>query len=240
MSPVVDPEVRIAAAADLKFALEEVAAVFREAQPGVRVSITYGSSGNFFAQIENGAPFDVFLSADVDFPRRLEEAGLVSGTVFSYATGRLALCVPSSSSLPIGTEGIRSLLSPGLRKIAIANPRHAPYGRAAEEAVKHVGVLEAVRGRLVLGENVAQAAQFVGSGVADAGLVALSLALSPAMAAACRCVSVPAELHSPLLQGGAILKGARDPEGARAFRDLLLGPEGRAILARHGFEPAVP
>ncbi|MGE5344502.1 MAG: molybdate ABC transporter substrate-binding protein [Acidithiobacillales bacterium] len=233
-------EMRVAAAADLKFTLEEVAAAFRKAQPGVGVSITYGSSGNFFAQIENGAPFDLFLSADLDDPGKLEADGLVSGNVFVYAKGRLALCVPASSPLPVGTEGLKILLAPGLRKIAIANPRHAPYGRAAEEAMKNAGLLDAVRQRLVLGENVSQAAQFVQSGVADAGVVALSLARSPAMARACRCVALPAEAHAPLVQGGAILKGTHDPEGAKAFRDILLGPVGQAILRRHGFEPAVP
>ncbi len=233
-------EVRIAAAADLNFALEEVAAAFRRERPALGVSVTYGSSGNFFAQIENGAPFDLFLSADTAYPRTLEEAGFVSGKVFFYATGRLALCVPASSRLPIQKEGLKALGAPALRTIAIANPRHAPYGRAAEEAMRGAGVLDTLRERLVLGENVSQAAQFVQSGAADAGLVALSLALSPAMARACRCVPVPAELHSPLLQGGAILKGARDPAGAREFRDLLIGPEGRAILSRHGFEPVAP
>lgn len=231
---------RVAAAADLKFVLEEVAATFRKAHPGVALVITYGSSGNLFAQIESGAPFDLFLSADIDDPRRLEAAGLVSGGVFSYATGRLALCVPASSPLPIEKKGLASLLSPGLRKLAIANPRHAPYGRAAEEAMKSAGVLDAVRSRLVLGENVSQAAQFVQSGAADAGLVALSLALSPAMAAACRCSPVPAESHSRLVQGGAVLKGARDSGAARAFRDSLLGPGGRATFARNGFEEPGP
>jgi molybdate transport system substrate-binding protein len=230
-------EVRVAAAADLKFALEEIAAAFRKAQPGVELSITYGSSGNFFAQIQYGAPFDLFLSADIDYPRRLETAGLVSGTVFSYATGRLALCVPASSPLSIEKDGLKSLLSPAVRKIAIANPRHAPYGRAAEEAMRNAGILDAVRERLVLGENVAQAAQFVQSGVADAGITALSIGLSPTMKASSRCRALPAGIHAPLVQAGAILKGARDAEAAQALRDLLLGPAGRAVLARFGLEP---
>lgn len=230
----------MAAAADLKFALEEVAAAYRKAHPDVAISVTYGSSGNFFAQIQNGAPFDVFLSADVDYARRLAQDGLTIGPPFPYATGRLALCVPASSTLPIETDGLKALIAPSVRKIAIANPRHAPYGRAAEEAMKRAGILDAVRERLVLGENVAQAAQFVQSGAADAGLVALSLALSPAMSSATRCQALSPDAHAPLVQGGVILRGARDPDAARTLRDFLLEPEGRAILARFGFAPPEP
>ena len=232
--------VRIAAAADLKFALEEVASAFRKAQPGCNLSITYGSSGNFYAQIRSGAPFDLFLSADVEYARRLSEEGLTLGPPFVYAIGRLALCVPSTSGLSLGKTGLAVLRSPDVRKIAIANPRHAPYGRAAEEALRRSGLLDALRDRLVLGENVAQAAQFVEAGSADAALVALSLAVSAPMRSATRCEAVPADLHAPLTQGGVILKGAADQKAAAALRDLLLGAEGRAILARFGFSSTEP
>ena len=233
-------EIRVAAAADLKFALEEVVTAYRRSYPDIAISVTYGSSGSFFAQIQNGAPFDLFLSADVDYTRRLAEGGLTVGPPFSYAMGRLALCVPASSPLPIETDGLKALSAPLVRKIAIANPRHAPYGRAAEEAMRRAGILDAVRERLVLGENVAQAAQFVQSGAADAGVVALSLALSPAMSSATRCRALSPDTHAPLVQGGAILRSARDPDAARALRDFLLGPDGRAVLARWGFEASGP
>ncbi len=234
------PRVRVAAAADLKFALDEVATKFREEQPGVDLSITYGSSGNFYAQIRSGAPFDVFLSADVEYAQRLAEEGLTLSPPFRYAVGRLALCVPATSALSPARDGLSLLRSPAVRKVAIANPRHAPYGRAAEEALRSAGLLEAVRARLVLGENVAQAAQFVEAGTADAALIALSLAVSAPMKAATRCEVVPAKLHAPLAQGGVILKGAADQKAAAALRDLLLGAEGRAILSHFGFSAPAP
>ncbi len=230
-------ELRIAAASDLKFALEEVLSASGGAERGPRPVVTYGSSGSFFAMIENGAPFDLFLSADADYPRRLARKGLADGEVFLYARGRLALWVPASSRLDVGTRGLRALLDPSVRTIALANPRHAPYGRAAEAALRSLGLYEAVRRKLVLGENVAQAAQFVESGAADAGLLALSLARSPRMRAAGRHVEVPPSSYPGIVQGGIVLKGARERAGAIALRDLLVGPRGREVLLRHGFAP---
>ncbi len=228
-------EVRVAAAADLKFALDAVLAATAGETPGLRPLVTYGSSGNFSAQIENGAPYDLFLSADVDYPRRLAAKGLADGDVFPYAVGRIALWVPARSKLDIATLGLRALLDPSVRKVAIANPRHAPYGRAAEAAMRSLGVWDGVKGKVVLGENVAQAAQFVQSGAADAGIVALSLALSPQMRTAGRWVELPPGSYPRMDQGGIVLKGARNPTGARAVRDRLLGPRGREILAKYGF-----
>jgi len=227
--------VRVAAAADLKFALDAVLAEAAGSAPGVRPSVTYGSSGSFFAMIENGAPFDLYLSADADYPRRLAAKGLADGDVFLYAVGRLALWVPASSKLDVRALGLRALLDPSVGKVAIANPRHAPYGRAAEASMRTLGVYEAVKGRLVLGENVAQAAQFVKSGAADAGVVALSLALAPQMRAAGRWVELPLGSYPRMDQGGIVLKGSREPAAARALRDLLLGPQGRRTLAEYGF-----
>jgi molybdate transport system substrate-binding protein len=228
-------EVRVAAAADLKFALDAVFAGTAVSTQGVRPAVTYGSSGSFYAQIENGAPFDLFLSADAEYPRRLAAKGLADGEPFLYAVGRIALWVPASSRLDLRTLGLRALLDPSIRKVAIANPRHAPYGRAAEAAMTSLGILDGVKEKLVLGENVAQAAQFVQSGAADAGVIALSLALAPQMRSAGRYVEIPPESYPRLEQGGIVLKEAREPAAARALRDALLGSRGREILKEYGF-----
>ncbi|MFL5355904.1 molybdate ABC transporter substrate-binding protein [Archangium sp.] len=225
----------IAAASDLKFALDELLKEFRAKHPGAQVQVTYGSSGNFLAQISNGAPFDLFLSADAAYPRKLAEQGLLSDDVFSYAVGRLVVWVPKGSPLPVEQRGMDALREPAAKRIAIANPQHAPYGRAAEAAMKSKGVYDAVKDKLVLGENIAQTAQFVQSGSADVGIIALSLALAPAMKDQGRYWEVPLDAYPRMEQGGAILKRAEDPELARQFRDFLLGAEGKALLERHGF-----
>ncbi len=225
----------IAAAADLKFALDELVKDFRAKHSGADIQVTYGSSGNFLAQISNGAPFDVFLSADVAYPRKLAEQGLVSEDgVFPYAVGRLVVWVPRGSPLAVETLGMKALLEPAARRIAIANPQHAPYGRAAEAALRNLGIYDAIKDKLVLGENIAQTAQFVQSGSADAGIIALSLALAPAMKEG-RHWEVPLDAYPSLEQGGAILKRARDVQLAKQFRDYLLGTEGKALLKRYGF-----
>jgi molybdate transport system substrate-binding protein len=226
----------IAAASDLKFALDELVKRFREQNPETNLQVTYGSSGNFFAQLTHGAPFDVYLSADVAYPRKLAEQGLVHESgVFEYAVGRLVLWVPGGSELPVEALGMRTLLEPSVKRIAIANPQHAPYGRAAEAAMKSLGVYAAVKDKLVLGENIAQAAQFVQSGSADVGLIALALALAPAMRSQGRYWEVPLEAYPRLEQGGAILKATRNEELALRFRSFLLGQEGQAVLKDHGF-----
>ena len=174
--------VRVAAAADLKFALDEINTAFRAKHPDITVQVSYGSSGNFFAQLSNRAPFDMFFSADVDYPRQLIAQGLAAKeTEFLYAVGRLVVWVPRTSALDLTRLGIHALADPSIRKIAIANPKHAPYGRAAEAAMKTLGVYEAVRERLVYGENIAQTAQFVQTGAADIGIIALALAVAPAL-----------------------------------------------------------
>src|SRR5262245_38457685 len=228
--------VRVAAAADLKFALEDVAAAFRQARPDVTVKVTYGASGNFFAQLSNRAPFDLFLSADVEYPRKLIEQGLADrDSEFLYAVGHLVLWVPSSSALDLEKLGANALLDPSVRKIAVANPRHAPYGRAAVAALKSLGVFDQVEGKLVYGENVAQAAQFAQSGSADAGVFALSLAMAPSLRDKGRYWEVPLTAHPRLDQGGVILNWAQDRGSAGAFRAFLLGEEGKAVLKRYGF-----
>jgi molybdate transport system substrate-binding protein len=228
--------IRVAAAADLRFAMEELAAAWGSANPDVRVEPVYGSSGNFFAQISQGAPFDLYFSADAAYPRELERAGLAEpGSTRLYAIGQIVIWVPGGSTVDVAGRGLEALADAAVRSVAIANPEHAPYGRAAVAAMEAAGVYEAVAPKLVLGENVAQAAQFVESGNADAGVIALSLALAPALREAGRHAIVPIELYPPLEQGAIIVGAAAEPEAAQAFLDFVLGPEGRQVLGAYGF-----
>ena len=226
----------IAAAADLQFALVEVKDAFARSNPGVEVAVTYGSSGNFYTQLLNKAPFDLFLSADLSYPRKLVEAGLADGaTEFRYSRGRLVLWVLKASPIPVEQLGMQALLHPAARKVAIANPRHAPYGRAAEAVLTKSGLLDAVTPRLVFGENIGQAAQFVQTGAADIGILALSLARAPVMVNHGRYWEVPQDAHPPLDQGGVVLKHARNRAEALAFCAFLRSPAGLEILRRYGF-----
>jgi molybdate transport system substrate-binding protein len=227
-------EIRVAAAADLKFALDELDAQY-EKQAGKKIDVSYGSSGNFFAQIQNGAPFDLLLSADIEYPRKLAAAGLAEpGTLYEYAVGRIVIWMPADARADLAKLGWKALLEPGVERIAIANPEHAPYGRAAVAALRNAGVYEQVRRRLVYGENIAQAAQFVASGSAQAGILALSLAVSPPMRDGKRW-EIPADMHPPIEQGAIILKSSKDKEGARAFLAFLKSDAGRKILESYGF-----
>lgn len=226
--------VRVAAAADLKFALDEAIARLARRQPSLRVEATYGSSGSMHAQLRQRAPYDLYLSADIEYPRDLVSRGVGSSAdLFTYATGRIVVWVPGGSTLPLERDGVRAL--EGAARIAIANPRHAPYGRAAESALRRAGIWDRIRGRLVLGENVAQAAQFVQSGAADAAIIAKSLAVAPALRASGRFWDVPAEMHPRLLQGGLILPWATSRAAAERLRDFLLSEEGRELLSAYGF-----
>ncbi len=228
-------EITVAAASDLSFALKEASDRF-ERETGTRVKVTLGSSGNLFSQIQNGAPFDAYFSADIRYPQKLEESGqAVPGSLYQYAIGRLVLWVPNRPGLPSPQQGLRMLLEGPIRKVAIANPKHAPYGRAAVAALQRAGIYEAVKDKLVLGENISQAAQFVESGAADAGLIALSLAMVPAMQQAGRYWEVPQEAHPPITQGATVLKNGTNREGAQAFFSFLQRREGREILRRYGF-----
>jgi molybdate transport system substrate-binding protein len=227
-------EIRVAAAADLKFALDELSAQY-ERQTGRKIGVSYGSSGNFFAQIQNGAPFDLLLSADIEYPRKLEAAGLAEpGTLYEYAIGRIVIWMPADARVDLAKLGWKALLEPGVGKIAIANPEHAPYGRAAIAALRNAGIYEQVRAKLVYGENIAQAAQFVSSRNAQAGILALSLAISPPMKDGKRW-EIPANMHEPIAQGAIILKGAKDQQGARGFLAFLKSGAGRKILDSYGF-----
>jgi molybdate transport system substrate-binding protein len=227
--------ITVAAASDLSYAITDMVAAF-ERQTGHDVRLSLGSSGNFLSQIQTGAPFDVYFSADIEYPRRLEVAGLVEpGTLYRYAVGRIVLWVRNGSPIDVGRLGIKALLEPSARKIAIANPRHAPYGRAAVAAMKHFGVYEQVRGKLVLGENISQAAQFVESGNSDIGILALSLAQAPALSGKGRHWLIPETAHPVMEQAAVILRSSTKKKTAAEFMHFIRSEPGAAILRRYGF-----
>jgi molybdate transport system substrate-binding protein len=227
------PEVVIAAAADLRFAMDSLVAVFSKNNPGLDVKVVYGSSGNFFQQIVNGAPFDLFFSADIDYPRQLKEKGLTQSVIHDYGTGQLVLW---SKTLDPAANGINTLLNPSIQKIAIANPAHAPYGKRAEEALRYYQLYDKIKDKLVIGENIAQTAQYAQTGAADIGIIALSLALSPAMQqTGGKYWLIPSEAHQPLEQGFVLLPHAKDNKGADKFTIYFTTPEARAILKSFGF-----
>jgi molybdate transport system substrate-binding protein len=230
-------ELTVAAASDLQVALPEVISRFERAT-GVRVQPVFGSSGNIAAQIQNGAPYDVFLSADIEYPRRLIARGLATREALAgYARGRVVLWVRNESALDV-KRGLGALAGQMVRRIAIANPEHAPYGRAAVAALRHAGAYDQVRTKLVLGENISQAAQFALSGNADAGIIALSLALGPALRNAGRYVVIPSEFHPPIEQAAVWLTRAKDPAAARRFVEFLRQPATAQYLRTMGFDPA--
>ncbi len=224
----------IAAASDLQPVLPKLVAAF-EQETGHSVRTTFGSSGNFFAQIRNGAPFDVFLSADVAYPEQLEAAGLTeAGTVTSYAKGSIVLWTRRGSGVDV-RGGLSVLATPGSRRIAIANPEHAPYGRAAVAALTRASLFDRIRSKLVFGENVSQAAQFVQSGAADAGIIPLSLALSPPLSSAGEYVAIDPALYAPIEQAAVILRASPNKDAARAFLRFLQRADVKAMLAQAGF-----
>jgi molybdate transport system substrate-binding protein len=227
--------VRVAAAADLKVALGELIARFK-ASHDVDVEVSYGSSGTFYAQLLNQAPFDLFLSADLQYPNELVARGLtLPQTEFTYAVGRLVLWAPATSSLTIEHDGFQALLAASVAHVAIANPEHAPYGRAAVAAMQSAGVYDRLQSKLVFGENVAQAMQFAQSGAADAAIVARSLAPAPGVKGPGRVFQILPATYPRMDQGGVILRWAADPDAARALRGFVLSADGRGILERSGF-----
>jgi molybdate transport system substrate-binding protein len=226
--------VKVAAAADLKFAMVELASQF-EKQSGVKLDVTYGSSGNFLTQLQNGAPFDLFLSADSEYPKKLEAAGLTEpGTLREYAVGHIVIWTPSDGGINAAKDGWKSLLDQRVKKIAVANPDHAPYGRAAVAALKKAGIYDQVKDKLVYGENISQAAEFVQSGNAQVGIVALSLVLSPAMQNGGRW-EIPADSYPAMKQTVVLLKASKNKNAARQFLDFVSGSQGREIMQRFGF-----
>jgi molybdate transport system substrate-binding protein len=236
-SPRVDqvPVVRIAAASDLRFALDELTDTYSRTVTKASVQVTYGSSGTLYSQILNGAPFDLFLSADTTYPRQLEEKGkTIAGSEFTYGIGRLVVWVPASSTLDVTNAGINVVSDPRVTHVAIANPAHAPYGRAAEAAMQRAQAYDLARPKLVLGENVSQAMQFAQSGAADVAIVALSLAVAPTAKGTGRYSTVPVDLYPPIEQAGVVLT-SRSADAALQFRSYLLGEAARDVLARYGF-----
>ncbi len=227
-------ELIIAAASDLNFAFKDLVPEY-ERTTGNRVKLSLGSSGNFYSQIKNGAPFDLYFSADIAYPRKLEEAGLaVPGSVYRYAVGRIVLWAENNAKLDI-LKGIDVLRETAIKKIAIANPKHAPYGRAAVAAMEHYGVYSLVKDKLIFGENVSQTAQFVESGACDVGIIALSLALAPAMKTAGAYWEIPASAHPSLEQGVVILRSSKQQDAAQAFVDFLKSETAQEVMTRYGF-----
>jgi molybdate transport system substrate-binding protein len=225
----------IAAAADLKFALEDVAAKFK-ADTGKEVRLNFGSSGNFVQQLQQGAPFQMFLSADEGFVFQLADAGKTIDRGTLYAEGRIVLFAPKGSSLKpdAGFNDLRAALAGGrIQRFAIANPEHAPYGRAAQQALQGQGLWEAIQPKLVLGENVAQAAQFATSGSAQGGIFAYSLAISPEVSSLGTYVLIPSDWHAPLQQRMVLMKNAGAV--AKAFYAYVQAPSARAVFRKYGF-----
>jgi molybdate transport system substrate-binding protein len=230
----------VAAAADLQFALPDIAREFTR-ETGQEVRLVFGSSGNFRRQIEDGAPFELFLSADQSYADALVREGRCVDAGIVYALGRLALLVPKGSPIVADPQlrGVARALADGsLRKFAIANPEHAPYGRAARQALQRAGLWEAIEPRLVLGENISQTAQFAVGGAAQGGIVAYSLVRSPALAGRGDYALLPSSTYAPLVQKMVLLNSAGDP--ARAFYRYLQGPAARAVFDRYGFEAPAP
>jgi molybdate transport system substrate-binding protein len=233
--PAFAQDLTVAAAADLRATLDEIATRF-ETDSGARVRLTYGSSGNFYQQIQNGAPLDLFLSANAEYPKKLESAGLtVPGSYYEYARGKLVLLVPANSKLEL-SQGLSVLLGPEVKRIAIADPSHAPYGQAAVAALKAEKIYETVAPKIVTGENVSQAASFVLSGAADVGIVALSLALSPSTDSKVRYAEVPARDYPPIQQACIILRSSKNQKLAMQFELYLRGEKTAEVFQRFGFE----
>lgn len=225
-------KITIAAAADLKFAMDEIVTGFKSTRPGQEIEVIYGSSGKFHTQIQQGAPYDLFFSADIAYPRELAGQDLAASAVTPYAVGRIVLW---SNSLDATKMTLASLTEPRISKIAIANPKHAPYGKRAEEALRAAGMWDRVQEKLVVGENIANTAQFVQSGNAQVGIIALSLALNPELASTGGYFLIPDNLHTPLEQGYIITKLGGAKPLAHQFAEYLGVEPARRVLRNYGF-----
>jgi molybdate transport system substrate-binding protein len=225
----------VAAAANLKTAVEELKAAFEAETPGSEAALTFGASGALFAQIRQGAPFDVFLSADREYPAKVIAAKLgAAADEKIYALGKVVAWLPPGSTLDLEKRGLAALADPGVKRIAIANPAVAPFGRATVSALESAGIHDAVKEKLVLGTSVAQTAQFATAGAADVAFVPYSLTFGKELAGG-KVVFLPEALHPRIEQSGIVLRTARDPALARAFLAFLTGEKGRAILAKYGY-----
>ena len=228
-------QITIAAAADLQFAMQDITARFQK-ETGKTVKVIYGSSGNFFGQIQNGAPFDMFFSANLDYPKKLEAGGLIEpGSYYEYAKGKIVVWVRNDSKINLDS-GLKALLDPSVRKIAIANPLHAPYGQAAVSAMQKQGIYEKVKDKFVLGENISQTATLIVSGAADIGVVALSLASSPNMKDKGRYAEIPGDQHPPIAQAVVILKSSKNKAAAQQFLSYMKSPAIADLLKQYGFD----
>ncbi len=222
-------KITVAAASDLAFALKDISASF-EADTGAKVVISFGSTGMFTSQIEHGAPFDLFFSAGEAYMDRLKKGGhTVLGTERLYARGALALAVSRGAGIKV--PALEDLTRPEIKRIVIANPDHAPYGVAAMETLKSAGLLPSVKEKIVYAENIRQALQYLQTGDAQAGLIALSLATAGEVAYS----GIDTRLHGPINQVAALIKGSADEAVARAFLEYVCGPKGRPVLKRYGF-----
>jgi molybdate transport system substrate-binding protein len=228
-------EITVAAAADLQSAMQDVAARF-ERETGKKVKVIFGSSGNFFQQIQNGAPFDMFFSANLDYPKKLEAAGLIeNGSYYQYAKGKIVVWVPNDSKINLNS-GLKALIDPNVKKIAIANPLHAPYGQAAVSAMQKEGIYDKAQDKFVLGENISQTASFVATGSADIGVVALSLALSPNMKDKGRYKEIPTDEYPPIEQACVILSSSKNKEIAQQFLSYIKSAAVADLLVGYGFD----
>jgi len=225
-------KITIAAAADLKFALDELLVEFKQTHPNDNVEVIYGSSGKFHTQIRQGAPFDLYFSADIEFPRLLAKAGFAASEVVPYAVGRIVLW---SATQDASKMTLTSLIDPGIKRIAIANPKHAPYGMRAVEALKQSGLWDKLEPKLVYGDNIAHTAQFVQTGNAQVGIIALALALNPALANKGGYWLIPDELHAPLEQGFIITKRAEKNRLAKQFAAHIKSKHAREVMTKYGF-----
>lgn len=230
-------EITVAAAADLQFVMQDVGARFQK-ETGKTVKLIYGSSGNFAQQLQNGAPFDMFFSANLDYPKRLEVAGLTEpGTFYQYAIGKIVVWVPNESKLDL-SPGLKALLDPSIKKIAIANPEHAPYGKAAVAALQKENIYNQVKDKFVLGENISQTASFVASGSADVGILALSLALSPNVKDKGRYAEIPASDYPAIEQACVIMRSSKNKDIAQQFLKFIQSPPIKELFQKYGF--AIP
>jgi len=221
----------VAVAADLKSAMIDIAQAYEHDYPGSKIEVIAGSSGKFYQQIVNGAPFDLYFSADIDYPRKLRQQGLAAGEVKTYAFGRLVLW---SRTLPVA-GGLSVLADDKFRKVAIANPAHAPYGMRARDSLIHYGLMDKVGPKLVLGESVAQAAQFAATGAADAAIIAYSLVQTPGMQGQGSYFLIDEHSHAPLEQGYVVLKHAANNPDAARFSSYLTTGAVQAIFRKYGF-----
>jgi len=225
-------KITVAAAADLKFAMDEIATGFKQSHPGHDLEVVYGSSGKFHTQIQQGAPYDLYFSADIGYPRELAKKGFAASEVKPYAIGRIVLW---SNSMDAAKMTLAVLADPKIARIAIANPKHAPYGKRAEEALRSAGLWDKVQSKLVFGENISQTAQFVLSGNAQVGIIALSLALNPELSKHGGYYLIPDKLHEPLEQGYVITKRGAGKPLAKIFSDYMGSKQARRVMTKYGF-----